>query len=262
MAKGLRCGPGTKRLRSSRRNKQRDLAKTSKINSIAYLKATLTGDMRMALQPADWSVVIIGRWNRAILTPSGIRKRLFQLEEATQVRVAVPLDGVSPYMVGHPTQQIIVLTEEGRLRIQVERADYETLEQAMVVGANALTALPETPVTAAGFNVNFRSKETTTKMASLLLSESEKALVNSMCEPLARTVGSSLKHDEGKLNVTLTGSEDGFGLSLNFHRGSERVDELKQWLQMPVENVKTTTRRVLAAFELDVEEVSDDADTE
>ena len=92
----------------------------------------------MGLQPADWSVVILGRWNRAILTPNGIAKRLFKLAEAKQVLVAVPLDGVSPYMVRHPTQQIVAMTDEGRLLVQVVRADYKVLGEAMTAGANWL----------------------------------------------------------------------------------------------------------------------------
>jgi hypothetical protein len=216
----------------------------------------------MALQRTDWSVVILGRWNRAILTPNGIAKRLFKLDEAKQVLVAVPLDGVSPYMVRHPTQQIVAMTDESRLLIQVAKPDYETLGHAMTAGVNALTSLPETPVSAAGFNINFRSKEVTSKMASLLLSESEKALVDAGFRPVARILGRSLEHGAGTLNVTVAGGVDGFGLTLNFHRGTEVLDELKQWLQTPVEQLKGTVKKVLDAFGLDIEEIRNDADAE
>ena len=216
----------------------------------------------MAVQPADWSVVIAGRWNRAILTPSGIAKRLFGLSEGKPVEVAVPLDGVSPYIVKHPMQQIAAMTDEGRLLIRASRPDYETLGHAMAAGVNALASLPETPVSAAGFNINFRSKEVTSEMASLLVSESEKALVDAGFKPVARTLGRSLEHGAGALNVTVAGSVDSFGLSLNFHRASEVVDELKQWLQTPVEQVKEAVTKVLRALGLDVEEVSNDANTE
>lgn len=216
----------------------------------------------MGLQPADWSVVILGRWNRAILTPNGIAKRLFKLAEAKQVLVAVPLDGVSPYMVRHPTQQIVAMTDEGRLLVQVVKADYKVLGEAMTAGANALTALPETPVSAAGFNINFRSKEVTPEMAALLVPDSEKRFVDAGFKLVVRTLGRSLEHGSGKLNVTVASDEDGFGLSLNFHRDSEVVDELKQWLQTPVAQVEETVNKILDAFGLDIEEVKDDANPE
>ena len=215
----------------------------------------------MVLQPADWGVVIVGRWNRAILTPNGIAKRLFKLGEEKQVRVAVPLDGVSPYLVGHPSQQIVVMTDESRLLVQVEKPVYDELGNAMMAGVNAMIALPETPVTAAGYNINFHSKELTPEMAALLVAEPEKSLVDAGFSTVARTVGRSLEHDEGRLNVTVSG-EDGFTVSLNFHRSSEVIDELRQWLQTPVEHVKQTVERVLAALKLDIEEAQNDANAE
>ena len=216
----------------------------------------------MALQPTDWSIVIVGRWNRAILTPSGIAERLFGLDEGKPMEVAVPLDGVSPYIVKHPTQQIAAMTDESRLLIQVRKPDYETLEHAMTAGVNALTSLPVTPVSAAGFNINFRSKEITSQMASLLLSESDKVLVAAGFKPVARTLGWSLEHGAGRLKVTVTGGEDVFDLSLNFHRGTEVHDDLKQWLRTPVGQLEGIVEKVLDAFGLDIEEIRNDADAE
>lgn len=216
----------------------------------------------MALRSAEWDVVIVGRWNRAILTPFGIRKHLFKFEEATQVRVLVPLDGLSPYLVGHPTQHIVVMTDEGRLRVQVEKPDYEALGHAMTAGMNALAALPETPVSAAGFNVNFSAKEATPQMAALLVSKSDSVLVTAGHKPVARTVGISLEHGAGRLNITMTGEGGGFGLSFNFHRGSEDAKELAKWLQTPVDQIEGAVNSVLGALGLYIEEVSDDANAE
>lgn len=69
----------------------------------------------MGLKATEWSVVVVGRWNRAILTPNGIAKRVFKLAELSQMVVAVPLDGVSPYIVKNPDQKIAATTDEGRL---------------------------------------------------------------------------------------------------------------------------------------------------
>ena len=33
----------------------------------------------MPLEPYDWNVVVLGRWDRALLTSQGIASRLFQL---------------------------------------------------------------------------------------------------------------------------------------------------------------------------------------
>jgi hypothetical protein len=212
----------------------------------------------MTVQPTEWNVVIVGRWNRAILTPGGIGKRLFGLGEGKLVEVAVPLDGVSPYLVKHPEQQILVMTDESRLLIQAAKPDYETLSHAMAAGFNALSNLPETPVTAAGFNLSFASKEVDPEMASLLVCGSETAIVDVGFNVVGRSLSRSLQYEGGRLNVTMVSGDEGFNLTLNFHRGSERVDDLKTWLQTPVSQVEEAANKVVRALGLDIQEVRDD----
>jgi len=74
----------------------------------------------MALNPEDWSVVTVARWNRAILTPAGIRQRLFKREEAGPVEVLVPIDLLAPPQVKLDNMTVVanwdrltVLPEDG-----------------------------------------------------------------------------------------------------------------------------------------------------
>jgi hypothetical protein len=53
----------------------------------------------MELEPFDWNVVIAAYWNRAILTPNGIAKRLFKIPEGTAMEVEVPVDLLEPPQV-------------------------------------------------------------------------------------------------------------------------------------------------------------------
>jgi hypothetical protein len=52
-------------------------------------------------QPFNWDVVIVGFWNRAILTPNGIAKRLFKLPEGSGIEVLVPVNSLEPSQVKH-----------------------------------------------------------------------------------------------------------------------------------------------------------------
>ena len=52
----------------------------------------------MNVQPSEWSVIILGAWNPAILTPGGIAQRIFKGACGEHpVDVQVPLDGLAPY---------------------------------------------------------------------------------------------------------------------------------------------------------------------
>src|SRR6516165_8300462 len=70
----------------------------------------------MPLVPCEWNVVVMGRWNRAILTPQGIATRLFQLPLNTSIGVEVPMDGIGPYRVSH--DRLVVMVSEAWLIVE------------------------------------------------------------------------------------------------------------------------------------------------
>ena len=111
----------------------------------------------MPLTPSEWNVVVLGRWNRAILTPSGIAKRLFCLDEETPVEVFVAVDALVPPQVKYGGT--VVVAGEDRLIAQPETPDFSALAGAMTIARRAMEELPETPVIAAGVNVKYTSKE-------------------------------------------------------------------------------------------------------
>ena len=214
----------------------------------------------MAFRPEKWIVVIVGRWNRSILTPGRIGNKILELDDPQQLLVAVPLDGVSPYQVKHPRQSIVVSADESRLRIHVERQDYTSLAQAMAAGVKALEWLPETPVTAAGFNVNFHASEPVPNLALLLQSSVDARLSDLEYEVVARRVVRSVPFGDGRLNLTFSGEGDGSTFECNFHRASTNTNELKEWLRTPVEDVERTVTRLLETLELEIQETTNGTD--
>jgi len=216
----------------------------------------------MAVRSENWSVIILGRWNRSILTPERIGKRIFGLEDPQNVDIMVPLDGVSPYLVKHPQKGIIVSTEGTRLQVQPEKPDYDSLRLAMEAGVEALKWLPETPVTAAGVNVNFRAGETTADFARFLQSTVDGELAKLERTIIGRSVSRSVRFEEGRLNIGFAQEGDEFRLNCNFHRDSSNLDQLKQWLCTPVSEIERTVNGLLVAFDLEVEEHADVAHRE
>jgi len=213
----------------------------------------------MSLQPFNWSVVILGRWNLAILTPARISKKIFKLKPQTQVKVAVPIDGISPYLVEHPTQKIRVEIDVSRLVINLTQINYQALQDAMLAGVNALKWLPETPISAAGFNVNFQTKSPTPNMAKLYCN----ATFDNQLAELGHSITSwaltrSVSYNTGLLNIAVSGNPDYFELSCNFHRKSNENQDLIEWLEIAVSDVETQVTEVLKKLNLDLEEIKDE----
>lgn len=211
----------------------------------------------MGLKPVNWSVVVVGRWNRAILTPKGIAKHIFHHTTGEELGVLIPLDAVSPFVVRDLNEDVLVSTDESRLFIQVENTSYECLQKAMSYGYEAMKSLPDTPVSAAGFNVNYQCDDLPPELAKLIVADVDKSLPKSDLNITTKTVARSFEFRSGHLRLTLTVEGDTFQLLGNFHRSSTIADDLKGWLQTPINEVQKAMDNLLNVLELSIEEPQD-----
>ena len=210
----------------------------------------------MSLKPHGWTVVVLAHWNTAILSPAGIKERLFALGESDQIDIQVPLDGVLPYRVKHPDDNIIAAAGEKRLLIEASEPNYETLGKAARIAKNALESLPVTPAWAAGINVNF--KASTADVSRCFGEVLDNALSDGGREIVSRTAFRSLKYREGVVNLRIVSEPDNARVLLNFHRLSRSHDELKSWLGTPVADIEKETKAICDILKLEFEESDDD----
>lgn len=199
----------------------------------------------MPLSPTDWNVVVVGRWNRAILTPSGIKQRLFRLDEGTPVEVFVAIDAIAPPQVKY--EGTIVIVGGDRLISHPETSDFHGLERSMEVARRAMENLPETPVTAAGMNVKYSCKDSLEALQSITRhSWWDDRLSDFKYEILGRTLSRALKWREGQINFSVSEESDTtFQIQFNFHRGSTSVTDLVRWLTTPVVDLENEVNRIL-----------------
>lgn len=100
----------------------------------------------------DWNVVVVGSWNRAILTPGCVKEHLLQLPKNSVVEVQVPVDVPAPPRVKHGGITVTVLGAQ--LVIDADPPTYEGIKSACQAAARAIRYLDKTPVTAAGINIS------------------------------------------------------------------------------------------------------------
>lgn len=210
----------------------------------------------MPLVPTEWSVVVIGYWNRAILTPSGIATRLFGLEPGTPVAVFIAIDAVAPHQVKHGG--VTVVAGSDRLIIQPEKCSFQDLQKAKEIADRALEKLPETPVIAAGVNVKFSCREPLEALQQVTRQEWwDKQLSDGEYEIVGRSHSRSLKWGEGQINFSVTEEPDGKSeILLNFHRGSTTASELRSWLNTSIDDMESAVGKLLfECLQLDKESV-------
>lgn len=208
----------------------------------------------MSLEPVGWSVVLIGRWNKAILSPKGIGKYVFKLPEGTKIHINVPIDGVSPYLVVNPEETLRVHVEMERLQIDLLKCTYEILGHAMNAGFNVLVALPVTPITAIGFNINFKSAEAPDELIrSIECGIDSKIAVNGM-ESVGRSLGRSLRFKDGVTNLSINWTGGEYLVNSNFHLDTADVEKAKEWLKIPMESIKEQIQKISSMLGIELSE--------
>ena len=198
----------------------------------------------MSLVAADWNVVILGHWNRAILTPAWIAKTLFDLPEGTPVQVLVSIDTIAPHQVRH--EKLTVIAGSDRMIIQPAQNDIETLLEAMSVARKILKELPRTPVSAVGYNLRYKSEGLVESLQQITTHEWDDRLSDSGFKIVSKSISRAVLWKEGKIHALITQETDEkYELLLNFTLESNDSQRLLDWLSVPAEEIRTQASRIL-----------------
>ena len=192
----------------------------------------------MALVPNDWSVVVIGHWNRAILSPAGISKWLFNLPEGTPVQVLVPLDVVAPYHIRH--ENVTVIPGNDRLIVHPVENNVDQLVQAIRIAQRALEHLPQTPVSAAGLNLRYKSEIAIDVIDQITANPWDDRISEEGLIVASRSIARSVQWRGGTITANIQQDQAGAcSLLLNFDYRSHDSSKLKDWLDMTAADIKT-----------------------
>lgn len=198
----------------------------------------------MPLASVDWSVVIVGRWNRAILTPAGIGKRLFGLEEGTPLEVMLAIDAIAPPRVAH--DGLVIVAGSDRLVIYPSKCSFHELERARSIARKALRDLPETPVTGVGINVKYKTTEQVIPITQIIESSWDNQLSDHGYSIRERTITRRLAWNDGAINISVSINEESeHFIQFNFDYHTAETAMHEHWLEVPIENIESEVKRLL-----------------
>jgi hypothetical protein len=183
----------------------------------------------MATLPVEWNVVIVGAWNLAILTPDGIRKRLFEAPDGTHVDVQVAIDRPAPHRVHY--NGLTVTPASNMLIVSVDNCDLRSLKEASTLAQKALDSLPETPLSAAGINFRYTIEELPDELLALIETPIDGSFSDANYTIMRRSIQRGLSVPPGMINLELSQDQGTAGtLLLNFHLDSQERSHLGPWL--------------------------------
>lgn len=199
----------------------------------------------------NWNVVVSGSWNLAILTPDGIRKRLFKLAEGTPLQIEMAIDQPGMFRVGHDGVTVAPLSRQ--LDVSVQTNDVSSLVKASRIAATAIEGLPETPIVAAGVNFRFTLETLPDALLDMLKTTVNDAYSDAGYSIVASLTQRSLEYSSGVINIEILEEKDGTGTVLmNFHCASSSPAVLSEWLTK-TEEFWGVTKTLLAAMSIAIE---------
>lgn len=152
------------------------------------------------------------------------------------------MDGLAPYRVRH--NDVTITAEVGRLIVSADAARYELLDYARKIAATAIGELPETPLTAAGYNVRMHLDDPSNELLTATACPIDDLLSDAAFCIESRGLQRSLKIGKGVLNLSIRQRDD-VTVECNFHRQSSDRNELIAWLEYPINEVEQVVTTVL-----------------
>jgi hypothetical protein len=206
----------------------------------------------MAANPNDWNVVVVGAWNLAILTPEGIKRRLFELSQATPVEVQVAIDQQAPIRVLH--SGLTVIPSRNTLVVEPVSPGAGSLRAAAAVLARAVRLLPETPMTAAGVNVRYRLDPVPDDLIHVVESDVDTRLADLGFAIQHRGLLRRLAWNQGVINCEWHTDESGSRVGYNFHLSSSEPQQLAAWVEQSEAMVAEAARLTREFLHVEVTE--------
>ena len=200
--------------------------------------------------PKRWSVVIVGRWNRAILTPLWIGKTLLSVQEGEPLHIEVAMDSIGPFRV--TDRGLTVVADDQRLTIETQNSSMADLSRAIEIALQAMSELPKTPVLAAGVNIYHQhGADEHEQISRMWTTDLDDALAEADLPILERMAVRRLAWNSGHITFRVLMSSDGTsepesGCWYNFERRSDEMQDLKDWLSTSVVEIEEAVKRIRA----------------
>ncbi len=153
------------------------------------------------------------------------------------------LDGLAPVRSRH--DGLTVTAEMGKLVVHADEPEFGSLDRARAAAARAVNDLPETPFTAAGFNVRYKIDDPSDDLLAATESGIDALLSDSGFAIQEKVLHRTVTWGEGAVKLTLH-SQPETKVEMNFHKRSAVQKELSDWLSTPIEDVKETVGKLLS----------------
>lgn len=162
----------------------------------------------------DWTIVLAGSWNLAILNPDWFAKEIFGVAEIQVELVVENLKVQMKYTSGN----VVVVPQPDQIIFGARHANAESLSAIEAAALKVLDRLPVTPLSAIGVNFTYLETEVPGALAALFDIDDSHKLADNNIEIKGRSIARELDHSGRTINYAMRqGTNGDVTFSFNFH---------------------------------------------
>ncbi|MEA5113341.1 MAG: hypothetical protein VB050_04875 [Geobacteraceae bacterium] len=204
----------------------------------------------MKIKEETWNVVLVGKWNKYILSPEWLAQNIFQVDKV-QIEFGLNVDMPPRYTANNirltPSDDLVIFTSLSY--------DDSTLELMSSYCVSLFTKLSYTPIVACGINFGFIDDTQITPYDNLFRFDDESALVSTGSIVRSKTINRKLVLNENKiLNFNLTQSSEGISFDFNFHYDTKNCEDAIEAVRCIVENKNKALHLLKTVYNMSLEE--------
>lgn len=170
----------------------------------------------------DWTLVLAGSWNVAILNPDWLSRLVFNEK---QFEAEMIIEGVRPQM-RFMFERVVVIPAPSRVVFSPRRPEDADLLAVEAAGKKVLELLPVTPISGVGINFGYGEDEPHRDLTSLFEIRDANKITDEQLEINSTAIVRELKFEDRVINLRMTQGV-GVAFNFNFHKGVSSADEAR-----------------------------------
>ena len=195
----------------------------------------------MYLRKNYWNLILVGKWNKHILTPDWVATNLFR-EQAIEVKFPLSFD--APPIYASTSKKIQFEPSEVRVNFMALEYKNEVLLDIEAMGYTLLETLRYTPMIAFGVNFNFIEQKNTDILKLFRLNDND--MVNELGVEIKETSFTRKIEIEGKtLHLRVANIDQTVEFDFNFHFSVKTANEAMEKLKGSVIPCKELSERIM-----------------
>lgn len=182
----------------------------------------------MKPQLTNWTIVVAGSWNVAILNPDWFAQNVLNVPE---LMIELTVEGLQAKLK-YLHDDLIVIPQTDRVIFGCRRPDQISLAACERAAINLLNRLPVTPVTAVGINIGYEEANPPKEVASLFNLQDDQKFSAQDFVFISRSITRSIAFEDRILNFKAQHTDGGsIILFANFHKEVQNTEQAREALR-------------------------------